>query len=66
MSHFTKSSRSAEDVTYNDLKAVVGHVIAQGRVDIQGVYAGGKSYLSLTGIAAGHWQMARVALVEQR
>jgi len=48
------------------LEAAIGHVVANARSDVKGVYAGAVTYLRLAGLVLGGWQMARALLVAER
>ena len=48
------------------LEEVVGHVVANMKSDIKGVFAGSVPYLKLAGVVLGGWQMARAAVIAER
>jgi alkylation response protein AidB-like acyl-CoA dehydrogenase len=48
------------------LEDAVGHVVANMKRDIHGVFAGSVPYLKLAGTVLGGWQMGRAALAAQR
>ena len=48
------------------LEQVVDFIVANGKTNVQAVYAGAVPYLTLAGIVSGGWQMARAALVAQK
>jgi len=48
------------------LEQAVEYVLANAKVDVQGVFAGSVPYLKLAGIVLGGWQMGRAALIAER